>query len=438
MRRRILGSILAVTAIGLILLGVPLAVVVGRLDRSQELTRLQREATLAAGAVPASGLGGPDPVEPPTADGRPTLFGYYGIDGRLVYGKGPGSPDAATRAALSGHVTQRSGSGQMVVAVPIEVGETVTGAVRAGTAIDPVNDRIYRSWAAIGILGAIALAVAALIGHRQARRLAKPVTELSGAMTRLGEGDFTVRVKPATGIPEVDHAGQALDRTAANLSDLVERERSFSADVSHQLRTPLAGLRITLEMALLTNDRTTEETLTDAIAEVDRIEATVSELLAHARNISRPQATVDFGEIASVADSRWHGRLAADGRPLRLTVDQVPPVRASATAVTQILDVLLDNAATHGRGAVTVTVRPAGQGTAIDVTDEGPGVDQDPETIFGRGFSHPNGNGNGTSHKGIGLALARSLAQAEGGQLVLARRHPNPTFSLILPPCPPS
>jgi signal transduction histidine kinase len=136
-----------------------------------------------------------------------------------------------------------------------------------------------------------------------------------------------------------------------------------------------------------------------------------------------------------VADRRWHGRLAADGRPLRTTIEQVEPVRASATALTQILDVLLDNAYIHGRGAVTLKVRRAGPGAAIDVSDEGPGIDQDAETIFGRGISRSNGNGAGN---GIGLALARSLAHVQGGQLVLASPGPGPTFSLILPTCPPS
>ena len=86
MTRRILGSILAATAVALILLGVPLAIAIGRLDHSQELTRLQREATLAAGNVPATGLSGPDPVDTPLTSSRRTTFGYYDLAGRLVAG----------------------------------------------------------------------------------------------------------------------------------------------------------------------------------------------------------------------------------------------------------------------------------------------------------------------------------------------------------------
>jgi signal transduction histidine kinase len=207
----------------------------------------------------------------------------------------------------------------------------------------------------------------------------------------------------------------------------MQRERAFSADVSHQLRTPLAGLRITLESALLSNHRDPHETLTDAIAELDRLEATIQELLAHARDTSRPREIVDFASVLSQAENRWHSQMAVAGRPLRTKVDAVPPTRASTTAISQIVDVLIANAVHHGQGAVTVHVRRAGPGVAVDVEDGGPGIDQDPEAIFGRGISRGDGHG-------IGLALARSLAQAEGGQLLLRQARPHPIFTLVLPP----
>src|SRR6202011_2426278 len=97
-------------------------------------------------------------------------------------------------------------------------------------------------------------------------------------------------------------------------------------------------------------------------------------------------------------------QMAAAGRPLRTKVDHVPVAQASSTAVDQILDVLVDNAVNHGQGTVTLHVRRAGPGVAIDVTDEGDGIHKDPESIFGRGVSRTNGHG-------IGLALARSLAE---------------------------
>src|ERR1700712_3370709 len=105
------------------------------------------------------------------------------------------------------------------------------------------------------------------------------------------------------------------------------------------------------------------------------------------------------------------------------TVD-VPAVFCSRRAVEQILDVLLDNAMQHGRGAVTVTFRIADTAVAIDVTDEGSGLSGDPQALFVR-RSAPSLN-----HR-IGLTLARTLAEAEGGRLVVSRRNP-PTFTLLM------
>jgi signal transduction histidine kinase len=425
MTRRILASILAATAVALIVLGVPLAIAIGRLYRNQAVTQLQREVTLAAGAVPDTGLTGPDPVEAPPGADSTTVFGYYNQGGHLVAGVGPPLADATAVVALRHGIGEAIDHGHLVVSAQVTVGQQTTGAVRASTPLGALHHRLYRTWTAIAALGVGALGIAAIIGRSQARRLATPVTNLSAAMDRLGQGDFSVRVGASTGIPEVDRAASALDLTAQSLGRLLQREREFSANVSHQLRTPLAALRITLESALVSNHQSAHDALTDAIAELDRLEATVQELLAHARDTSRTRELVDFNAILSGAESRWRSPLAAAGRRFHVEVDDVPATRASGTAIAQIVDVLIDNAVNHGQGAVTVRVRGAGPGVAIDVADEGHGVQQD-QRVFDRDSERADGHG-------IGLALARSLAQAEGGQLVLRRARPHPIFSLMLP-----
>jgi signal transduction histidine kinase len=97
----------------------------------------------------------------------------------------------------------------------------------------------------------------------------------------------------------------------------------------------------------------------------------------------------------------------------------------SKPALVHVLEILLDNASRHGAGAVTVVARRAANGVAIDVRDEGPGVG-DPAAAFARRSSSDHGHG-------IGLALARSLAEAEGGELILRSPGPHPVFSLVLP-----
>jgi len=92
--------------------------------------------------------------------------------------------------------------------------------------------------------------------------------------------------------------------------------------------------------------------------------------------------------------------------------------------VRQVLSVLLDNAAGHGSGTVTIEVRDAGDALAIDVSDQGSGITVRPEELFTRRAGRAAGHG-------IGLALARSLAEAEGGRLSLTRPVP-PTFTLFI------
>src|SRR6185295_12731300 len=115
---------------------------------------------------------------------------------------------------------------------------------------------------------------------------------------------------------EVDEVGAALDATAARLDELLQRERAFSADASHQLRTPLQALRIELEAAELRGDAPPE--VQTALRQVDRLEATIATLLAVARDVPRRGSAIDMGAVLEAARDRWHGPLAAESRPLRV------------------------------------------------------------------------------------------------------------------------
>jgi signal transduction histidine kinase len=289
-----------------------------------------------------------------------------------------------------------------------------------------VQRQITYVW--LGMLALAGLAVGAvwLIARRQARKLAQPLEELSVAARRLGDGDFSVRTS-AAGVPEIDSVGAALNSTAGRLDDMLARERAFSADASHQLRTPLTGLRLRLEAALDTPGQDLRQAIDSAIGSTDRLEQTIEELIALARDTRRIDTTpLDLPGLLDEIKNGWHDRLAGQERELRMAIDpQAPTAHASTSAVRQVLTVLLDNAATHGSGTVTVTIRDAADALAFDVSDEGGGIVTPEPELFTRRSGSAGGHG-------IGLALARSLAEAEGGRLRLTRPAP-PTFTLLVP-----
>jgi signal transduction histidine kinase len=421
MRRRLLVAIAGVAAVAVALLAVPLAIVLHRNYTDEDLLRLQRD-TVADTRQIDLGASGRDPVELPRGTG--SALGAYDLAGRRVAGVGPAVGDAVVRSALrTGRPADRAGGGHLVVAVPLLTGERVSGAVRAKRSDAGAARDTRDAWLLLAAIATGILAVAVLAAVLIARRLARPLERLAGAAGRLGEGDFSVRA-PRAGIAEVDAVGEALDATAARLDDLVARERAFSADASHQLRTPLAALRLELEAIELRGGSSAE--LAAALAQVDRLQATVETLLALARDTPRSEATTDLAALLDDVESRWRGRLAASGRPLRTLVRADAPVaHISLRVATEILDVLLDNARRHGAGAVTVTVREVEGRLAVDVADEGRGFGSDPESAFARRA----GGGNG---HGIGLPLARSLAHAEGARLAVSRLAPAPVVTLLV------
>jgi len=302
----------------------------------------------------------------------------------------------------------------------------VIGAVRAASPVAAVYRQVALVWLGMLGLGGLAIGTVWLVARRQARRLARPLEELSEAARRLGQGDFSVRTTPAD-IPEIDSVGSALNSTAGRLDAMLARERSFSADASHQLRTPLTGLRLRLEAALEHPGQDLRHAITDGIAAADRLEQTIEELLALARDTRSSNSTpLDLPSLLDEIEVGWHDRLAAQHRALHVAVDPLAPVSlASTAAVRQVLTVLLDNAATHGSGTVSVAVRNAADALAIDVSDEGSGITAPEPELFTRRSRLADGHG-------IGLALARSLAEAEGGRLRLTRPAP-PTFTLLVP-----
>ncbi|HEY1280319.1 MAG TPA: HAMP domain-containing sensor histidine kinase, partial [Acidimicrobiales bacterium] len=336
MTRRIFLTIVATTALAVVLFGVPMAIVVNRRVHDDAVIELQRAAFDRAAAVSPSSINSGHVELPPT--GSAIAVGIYDSDGTKVGGAGPASADELVAAAAQGGIHDGIVGSERVIAVPLPGEDGPGGVVRAAEPRSEVRMRELKTWLAMAGVGVLAVAVAAGAGALLARRLTRPVRRLRDASVRLGEGDFTV-VAPPSGVAELDDVGGALTATARRLGATIERERTFAADASHQLRTPLASLRLALENELTSPRADPRLALREALADVDRLDATVTDLLALAREPLPPRNPVAVEALVEGAETRWRHVLAANGRTLQVDVQPgTAPVVVSAVAVSTVLD----------------------------------------------------------------------------------------------------
>ncbi|MGH3911677.1 MAG: HAMP domain-containing protein, partial [Pseudonocardiaceae bacterium] len=251
MRTRIVGLAVLAAVLAISLFGVPLAIAVSQYAVMNERAKLEREADAAALGVSEDVVRGKIPRWLPdtTGDTDLAVYVYDGPQILRILGEGPTGGDAAVSQALGGAIGRRDPDRELVVSVPVTHENDVIGAVRAASPRSAIYQQIGLAWLAMSGLAGVAVCMVWLLARRQAGRLARPLEELSVAAHRLGEGDFSVRTPPVD-IPEIDAVSSALNSTAVRLDDMLARERAFSADASHQLRTPLTGLRLRLEAAL--------------------------------------------------------------------------------------------------------------------------------------------------------------------------------------------
>ncbi|CAN5585173.1 HAMP domain-containing sensor histidine kinase [soil metagenome] len=423
MRRRILVAILSVTAVAIVLFGIPLGIIVARFVDEEATLRVERQAILAAREVPEDFALSTDPVELPiNADG--IQFALYDLSGALVSGIGPVVADATVMRALGNHVADGDTSDTRVVAVPIAADEQVSGAIRAEQSTAASDARVRRI---VGLLGGLAvgvLAIGAGIGYVVAGRLSRPVRRLRDAALQLGDGDFSIEV-PGSRVPELDQVAHAMTVTARRLDDLVTRERAFSADASHQLRTPLAGLRAAIETELAFPRSDSAAVLREALADVDRLEQTITELLAIARTSTIIEGSVALADVFAQIEASWQRTFAKGGRTLDVSPARyTPQVNGSPTALRHALDVLLDNALHHGAGEVRVEHVVTDDSVTIIVSDEGEGFTAPATSVEGSDIS--------SSLHGLGLPLARRLIEAMPGRLTITRLAPHPRIEIVL------
>jgi signal transduction histidine kinase len=332
-------------------------------------------------------------------------------------------------AALQGDAFQRVRHSDtlstdiLATAVPVLRAGQPNGAVRVTQSVAAVHRAVRRTLGGLALIAGVVLMLGLLAALVIARQIARPMRRLTAAAGRIAQGDLDARA-PVEGGVEQRSLAQSFNEMTDKLSRALATEKRFVADASHQLRTPLTGLRLRLEEA--SHAQTPAEAAPDIEAgmqEVERLAGMVDELLAlsRAQNGSGPGSELDPVELADDGVARW--RAAADERGVELArgLDRdAAPGFGAAPDADRALDSLLENAIVYaGRGRVTVTVH----GSSIEVVDEGPGLGQGEEDAVFERFHRGVAGRAGAPGTGLGLSIARQLAERWGGTVTLTNRE---------------
>ena len=279
-------------------------------------------------------------------------------------------------------------------------------------------------WVAIGCL--VVLIVAAVVARALTRWVLRPITGLERAVADMTEG---VAGPPAdvAGPPELRHFTSAFNTMAQVVRASLERQRRLVADASHQLRNPLAAVRLradTLEDFVVDDGRATYTSMT---AELDRFENLLQQLmrLARAEQVSGSRQvglsateslSTDLGDVIGERIAFWQPVADRQHQTLADAHDPVPAVRLARHDVEQLLDVAIDNALRYAGANTTITLSAAHDGDDIDliVSDDGIGLPDEDLARAAARFWRGRDDRSGT---GLGLAIASEIASGHGGSI---------------------
>ncbi len=442
MRRRLLISYLSITVFVLLVLEIPLGFAYAQSERRRLTAAVQHDALAlsirAEDALESHNLARLQAVVDDyqrTTGGRVVVVGK---DGALVADSDPlraGPRNFSSRPEFKAALAGKENSGTrhsntlketlQFFAVPIVEGNAPVGALRVTYPTSFVDARIRRTWFVLAGVGAIILAVVFLVSLKLAREVTRPLDDLERAARRLGQGDLDARSAVPSSPEEIRELAESFNRTAGRLQELVSSQQAFVADASHQLRTPLAALRLRLENLEREMDTASEPAREDvggSLAEVARLSRLVDGLLelAHAERSSDPSTLLELGPLVDGRVEAWSALAAERNVTLRAELDDDLVVRSGPGRLEQVLDNLLSNAlevAPSGT-AVRITGRRTGDRIELAVLDAGPGMTPDQRARAFDRFWRPQGS-DGDGGSGLGLAIVQRLVTADGGTVEL-------------------
>jgi signal transduction histidine kinase len=425
--------------LSLIAFGVPLAVSLGDRVDSEVKAQARDQADLVAASAPEllehSQRATLQRLVSTSAQSQRGRVIVVDRSGRVIADSaGPGEigasyasrPEIAT--ALRGQTFQGSRPSQtlgaeiLATAVPILRAGRPVGAVRVTQSTSAVHRATRRSILGLVVLGGVILLLGAIAGALIARQTSRPIGRLEDAARRVEEGDLTATA-PVEGSSEQRSLARSFNRMTARLGRLLRGQQEFVADASHQLRTPLTGVRLQLEELRVEEPKGSRRDEIDAgIREVDRLSEIVDELLILSRAGERESPGEEFhlAEAADRARERWEKTADDAGVELsRQSAGETATCWCARADFDRALDALIENAIHYsGHGSEVRIVTAPGR---IEVLDGGPGLRAGEEDAIFKRF-HRGSASSEVRGTGLGLPIARELAEAWGGSVRVENR----------------
>jgi signal transduction histidine kinase len=444
MRRRLRMTYVGLLAVVLLGLAVPLAfALAGRAAQSMYIDRLNDTARFTSLAEPAIRTGRTETLQAELRrydDSFGIGAAVIGRDGAVLLASRPGL-DVVGRAeldlALAGRQVGLHGSfwpwqtDPMVVAMPIDRDGEVIGAVITVSPTTALRLQTGRSLAILASIGLLVLLLGLAAADPLTSWLLRPVERLDLAAEALAEGHLARRVDVDSGPPELRRLSATFNQMADRIATLLQRQREFVSYASHQLRTPLATLRLAVENlddAVGPAGRDDYESVTH---EIGRLGALCDSLLSYAR----AEVTAEFDadrpvEAVTIVERRlalWRAVAERAGIRLVRAGCQHARVRAAEQALDQVVDALVSNAVKYaGRGAQVVVAveRPTPDWVEVHVVDDGPGMTADDLFRAGEAFWR-HGRHRDIAGSGLGITIVDALVTASGGQFELRAAEPH-------------